>query len=1806
MKRLKVLCIILLAFTGNMYAAPIVSGNSGDWNNPSTWVGGVSPVAGDVVTIANGHIVTITANAACASVIIGNGVLNQNSTLTINAGISLIVSANITITAPLSGTVDNTLDVTDGIVSCASLITSNSLNDIQRCIVHINTGKLTCTGGFVMANNIARNKLIFSGAGLLQVANNSSTISNAQFTSSTGTVEYSGTGGQIVLPLSYHTLKCSGAGYKYLGGNIILTGDLIITGTAQLDASNSGNYSIALAGNWTVTSTSSNPFVERSGTVTLNGSAGVQVLSTPLSRETFYNLIINNTAANTGADIKFTKNCGVTQAYTHISGTLDLMGKRLEIASNNRLGVFTDCTLSGGSIISSVAGSAISIVDSYDSTFVNFTGTKVGNSSIPVTLSVNTGRINLENLTLYGTGSFTKRHSFDDVASKGGNKFYNTVTFIANAPAGNWWFGTGNGAQPDSFFAKAAFHTFSTSAASKLILGANTTGNYYGDDVTFNVRSAGNILIGNNSGAANGTSSSTHFNKQVDVLLTGAGNITFAEGSSLLPAAVIFNKIIKLNSASGSTGSIYIGKNVSGSSISLTGTAQLTNGYLYGSTSIYLYNITQTGSLVQTLSNTNTTGNKIIVGSIISPCTWNGPVTFTGATLDLAYNIFNGNSNIFALSNSSGVENCTGGNTFAAGTSTYFTNYTPSDWYFATTAADDYNGDVYYRMNSAGTLYPAYNSNCTYAGNIVILPGSDTVIFASSANGRVTLDGNTNNFFINNSTKPSSIKRLTINKASNTFGLHSHWYMPAGGNLTLSSGKIGTLSTGMLILQDETCTVTATTAASTSYIDGPIRIDVSTSSPVSLHFPIGKNTEARPIDLTIQHTSSTSYSYTAESVQGSANALGWAYPTSVTGVSLYRWWDITRTVTSSGAAAPTTDLVTSPLPVVSLYYGLNDRAPNPIDVTIVKNTYNALTSWIDIGATGATNTIGKVTCTSTPSAFNSFSRFTLGFYGRPQPPVGRDSSRCGTGSAVITATPVNGEYVDWYANPTGGTALATNTTTFNTPVISSTTTYYAEARNTRGYVSTTRTAVTATIYNTPTISTFSPTVGESGTTVVITGTDFNNNISSVTFGGTAALSFTVNSSTQITAVVGGGASGSVAVTNDCGTGSRTGFVYNPLTVWTGAMNTTWTNAANWDDGVPTIIHSAIIPNVTNQPLISSNQSIKSITIQAGAEVDIAVGNSLNIKDSLTNNGDVIGSGSITLNGTATQPIRGIGNYSNLALNNSTGAFIAGGAGNMVNITGRYTPTAGVLTTNNNLTIKSSVSSTANIAAGPAAGGYISGKVTLERQVPARRAWRLINFPVTSAAIPDLNTALQEGAGGNASLNSNPGYGTHITGGAIADGFDQNPSNNPSVKEWVGGAWQAIASTNTPINTQLPYFVFVRGSRANDLGQGASATPDNTVLRLTANIKQGNQSLSVAGSGWQLTGNPFPSVINLDAVAVNNSSTINRNFVFWDPKLGGGNNVGGFVTASYNGAGYDYSPAPSSSLSEYAQSFAGFYVDATGAGTITIAESNKCNCNNGNVFRPISSFGTTGKLHINLHSVNADGSTPVVDGTMTAFDNKYSSSADSYDATKLPNTLSENISIAKEQTRYSIERRNTIADNDTVFLNISNMRVKNYQLEITTENFDTTIAAYLEDSYTAERKPLSLATGVTYSFSIINNPAAYAPGRFRIVFEKDRIAVMARKNKTVNNAGVNKGSIKLLQNPVANNTLQLGMNKQQKGNYSISIVNSEGKAIAVKQFNHDGSDAVKIITINQSLPKGSLVATIKNEQGNVTSFNIIAQ
>ncbi len=123
------------------------------------------------------------------------------------------------------------------------------------------------------------------------------------------------------------------------------------------------------------------------------------------------------------------------------------------------------------------------------------------------------------------------------------------------------------------------------------------------------------------------------------------------------------------------------------------------------------------------------------------------------------------------------------------------------------------------------------------------------------------------------------------------------------------------------------------------------------------------------------------------------------------------------------------------------------------------------------------------------------------------PATGTNGSRCGTGSVTLSASS-SGNVIDWYAASTGGTALLTASNSFTTPSISSSTLYYAEARNINtGCISATRTAVTATI-NVTTIPT-GTNGSRCGTGIVLISASSSGNVIdwyAASTGGTALLS----------------------------------------------------------------------------------------------------------------------------------------------------------------------------------------------------------------------------------------------------------------------------------------------------------------------------------------------------------------------------------------------------------------------------------------------------------------------------------------------------------------------------------------------------------------------------------------------------------------------------------------------------------------------------------------------------------------------------
>ncbi len=105
------------------------------------------------------------------------------------------------------------------------------------------------------------------------------------------------------------------------------------------------------------------------------------------------------------------------------------------------------------------------------------------------------------------------------------------------------------------------------------------------------------------------------------------------------------------------------------------------------------------------------------------------------------------------------------------------------------------------------------------------------------------------------------------------------------------------------------------------------------------------------------------------------------------------------------------------------------------------------------------------------------------------------NSRCGTGTVTLEATASIGT-INWYTNATGGISLSTGNT-FNTPSISSTTTYYVDA-TANGCTTATRTPVVATVNDNPSLDLGANQQICNGDTVTLTAT---------TTGGTGTYSY---------------------------------------------------------------------------------------------------------------------------------------------------------------------------------------------------------------------------------------------------------------------------------------------------------------------------------------------------------------------------------------------------------------------------------------------------------------------------------------------------------------------------------------------------------------------------------------------------------------------------------------------------------------------------------------------------------------------------
>ena len=262
-------------------------------------------------------------------------------------------------------------------------------------------------------------------------------------------------------------------------------------------------------------------------------------------------------------------------------------------------------------------------------------------------------------------------------------------------------------------------------------------------------------------------------------------------------------------------------------------------------------------------------------------------------------------------------------------------------------------------------------------------------------------------------------------------------------------------------------------------------------------------------------------------------------------------------------------------------------------------------------------------------------------------------------------------------------------------------------------------------------------------------------------------------------------------------------VFNPnyeYYTWFGTDDN-WFNAANWCPGVPLSSSNVKIPaGLTTYPIIPSGNALcKNILIENTASVKVTNVGRFNLYGVITNNGTLdLLDGTLVVKGTQAQTFSGAIFYKrtikNIEIANtfSTNPVVSLSAtlNDTLNITGNVSfgnVNSKEFKTNNNLTLKSTAAGTANVNDitnnENNTGNSIVDKVSVERYMFARSAWRLLATPIEIATSPTVSQAWRE----NNAAHTATGYGTRITGpvgtfGAAGtlDDYSVRPSNKSKV------------------------------------------------------------------------------------------------------------------------------------------------------------------------------------------------------------------------------------------------------------------------------------------------------------------------------------------------------------------------------------------------------------------------------------------
>ncbi|GGE12999.1 T9SS type A sorting domain-containing protein [Psychroflexus salis] len=493
---------------------------------------------------------------------------------------------------------------------------------------------------------------------------------------------------------------------------------------------------------------------------------------------------------------------------------------------------------------------------------------------------------------------------------------------------------------------------------------------------------------------------------------------------------------------------------------------------------------------------------------------------------------------------------------------------------------------------------------------------------------------------------------------------------------------------------------------------------------------------------------------------------------------------------------------------------------------------------------------------------------------------------------------------------------------------------------------------------------------------------------------------------------------------------------------------------------------------------------------------------------------------------------------------------------------------GSITIDGDLVFKSTATSTAQYGN---SSGTITGDVTVERFIPAKRAFRVLSSAVGGQSF--ANAWQQD---------------THITGtDGATNGFDTTNLNTPSlftfdnsVDPQTGGAgWQAVTSTtSTNIVAGTPYRLFVRGDRSVALNSNTSPATVTT-LSAAGDMHTGSfsPSLATAANNYSFVGNPYQAVVDINATTRTNLT----DFIYvWDASIAGDNGNGGFVTVPIPGSA---TPNPfSSDATQYVAPGQAFFVQntASGNGSITFEEADKETAQTQQ-----TPFSVNNEFYINsrLYKTSAlNNNETESDAIGLRFNENYTTLGSDEDAGKLGNP-GENYIIINNGLK-AIDFQNIPTNGHVIELGLVNYEDNEYSLTFDLDHKPENLKVYLNDTYLATQT--EIIAELNYNFTVdASISETVDPFRFNISFEEVSLL----------NLDFTKTDFSIFPNPT-DDVLHINFTENLTEAVDISIFNLIGKKVV--EFTHDAS-ANQLNFSVQDLTSGVYLLKIQNKEMNLT-------